>query len=112
MKQRSPHKEERATELIKQLIAEYISRESNRQSLITVTSVSLSDRFDTAIVSFTVLPESYEETVLTFLKRQAQDIRGYIREHARIHTIPFLTFVIDKGEKNRQRIDELSINKD
>ena len=102
------HKEERASELIKQLIATYIARESNHQSLITVTAVSISPKFDKAVVLFTVLPETYEEEALKFLKRQANEIRTHIRDNVTIHTIPFLIFTLDKGEKNRQRIDELS----
>lgn len=104
----SAHRTERITEQVKHLVAEYISKESNRQSLITVTSVSISDKLDTAVVLVTVLPESHEEHAMAFLKRQGTDIRGYIRDNMKIHTIPFLTFLIDKGEKNRQRIDELS----
>jgi ribosome-binding factor A len=106
----SKHREERVTERIKNLIAEFVSKESNRQSLITITNVSISHKFDKAIVLVTVLPESSEETVLNFLKRQGTEIRNYVRENINIHTIPFFSFAIDKGEKNRQKIDEISKN--
>jgi len=109
MKQPTHHKDERLLELTKNLVAEYIGRESNRQSLITVTSAVISDRLDKVTILVTVLPESYEETAITFLRRQASEIREYVKNNARIGRIPFLTFDIDSGEKNRQRIDQLSL---
>jgi ribosome-binding factor A len=104
----TPHKDEKIIELIKKLVAEYISRESNHLSLITVTGGQISDKLQRAVVFITVLPEQYEDEVLLFLKRQSKDIREYIMSHSKLGRIPFLTFVIDKGEKNRQRIDDLS----
>ncbi len=108
MKQPTHHKDERILELTKHCVSEYIARESNRQSLITVTSGAISDKLDKVTIFVTVLPDSYEQTALTFLKRQASEIREYVKEHARIGRIPFLSFEIDSGEKNRQRIDTLS----
>lgn len=109
MKQPTHHKEERILELTKHLVAEYIAKESNRTSLITVTSGAISDKLDKVTIFVTVLPVSYEEAALVFLRRQASDIREYVKENARIGRIPFLTFELDSGEKNRQRIDELSV---
>lgn len=107
-KQPQHHKDQRLTELVQHLVAEYVSRESNRTSLITVTAAVISDKFQRVTVFITVMPESYEEAALTFLRRQVNEIREYIRTRARIGVIPFLTFELDKGEKNRQHIDDIS----
>lgn len=98
---------ERITSLITQLAAEYIERNSGRSSIITVTGCEVSDDLKTSTIYFTSLPESEEQRALDFLKRQRSDFRDFVKKNWRMHTIPFFDFEIDKGEKNRQRIDEL-----
>ncbi len=89
------------------LAAEYINRESNKTSLITVTRVEILNRGKRAIVFFTVLPDSEEEASLEFLKRKRSDLRKFIMEKKPVAFPPSFDFQIDLGEKNRQRIDEL-----
>ncbi len=85
----------------------FISLESNRLSLITVTDMALSDDGSRAIFRVSVYPETSEESALDFLKRKRSDCREYLKEHGALHRIPHLDFEIDAGEKERRRIDEL-----
>jgi ribosome-binding factor A len=94
-------------DIIKTLAAEYLSRESNRTSLLTITDVTVSDNGGEATIFFTVLPENMQKGALDFLKRKRSEFRDYVKEKSRIGRIPFFDFEIDKGEKNRQRIDEI-----
>jgi len=100
-------KDEKLKELIRELAAEYFSRESNRQSLITITDVELFSRGGKARILMTVLPESAEQSAVEFAHRQLTDFRQYVMEKSRIGRIPFFEVAIDVGEKNRQRIDEI-----
>ncbi len=93
---------------VKELAARFLSLESNRTSLVTVTSASLSDNGKEATVYFTVFPEDKEDAVLEFAKRKRSEFKHFVKEESRLGRIPFFDFEIDKGEKNRQRIDELS----
>lgn len=104
------HKEEKIADLMKSLAADFLQKESNRTALITVTRVIMSDNLKSAKILFTVLPEEKEEQALQFAKRQIRDFRDFVKEKARIRTIPFFSFEIDLGEKNRQKIDALGIN--
>lgn len=108
MHQPTKFRDEKVESALTRLAAEFIRREASPQSLITVTSVHYEDRGNRATVTFSVLPESEEQKALAFLSRKASDLQDYIKEHIRMRAIPFITFAIDKGEKNRQRIDELS----
>jgi ribosome-binding factor A len=101
------HRKEKLPELLKHLAAEFIERESNRTSLVTVTNASISDSQKQVKILFTVLPEDQEEVVLEFLNRKKRDFFEYIDKHARIGRMPEIEFIIDTGEKNRQRIDFL-----
>jgi ribosome-binding factor A len=104
----SSHRKEKLPELIMHLAAEFIARESNRTSLITVTHATVSRDQKNVKVLFTVLPEKEEEVVLEFLNRRKKDFFEFIDEHARIGRMPHIEFAVDLGEKNRQKIDFLS----
>ncbi len=87
-----------------------MQRESSGGSLITVTDANISKDLKKATIFITVLPESSEESALNFAKRKRSDLRNFIKTKLQMKILPFLDFEIDKGEKNRQRIDELSQN--
>lgn len=101
------HKEKTAEE-IQKLASKFVETESNRNSLITVTSVHLTKDFKKAIIFVTVFPEKEEEAAVNFLKRQRSEFRHFVKKNSRIGRIPFFDFEIDKGEKSRQRIEEIS----
>lgn len=101
------NREEKVGNIIKRLASEFLSRESNRTSLITVTNVKMQDKERNAIVFFTVLPETQTENVLLFAKRKRSEFREFIKENTRMKTLPRVDFSLDTGEKHRQRIDEL-----
>ncbi len=101
-------KDEKLKELLREFAAEYFSRESNRQSLITVTGVDVEARGALATILITVLPESAEEGALGFIHRQLTDFREYVMTKARLMRVPYFAVSIDKGEKNRQRMDEIA----
>lgn len=101
-------KDDKVREIIRELAADFFSRESNRQSLITVTDVELAARGGRATILVTVMPETMEEQAVEFAHRQLTDFKLYVQEHSRLARIPFFDVRIDKGEKNRQRLDEIS----
>ncbi|MDP3996447.1 MAG: ribosome-binding factor A [bacterium] len=102
------HTEDKTKRIIRDSAADFLSREANRYALITVTDVKLKDRGTKATIFITVLPTEYENASLDFTKRKRSDLRDFLKSHVRLRKIPFLDFEIDKGERNRQRIDELS----
>ena len=102
------HRHPQVAEIIAHCAADFFARESNRQSLVTVTHADLSPDLKQTTIFFTVLPESAEETVLQFAKRSRTDFRKFLMDHTRLHPVPTVDFEIDYGEKNRQRIDDLT----
>lgn len=101
-------KRERTGEIIHRLAAKFVHSESSPASLLTITRVELSPTGKEAKVFFTTLPESQEDTALKFLIRKTPEFKRYIRDESRIGIIPHMDFKIDYGERNRQRLDELS----
>lgn len=100
-------KNERVIKIIRELAANFIEREGNKTALITVTSVTIENRGKDALIGVTVLPDNKEEYTIAYLKRKKSELRSYIKEHSRLGIIPFVEIEIDRGEKNRQKIEEL-----
>ena len=101
---------EKVANQIKELAAQFLERENDRTSLITVTTASCSPDLKRATKFITVLPDSKERAALGFVKRQLKELREFLKKNIPIKIIPFLDAEIDLGEKNRQKIDELLRN--
>src|SRR6185436_12594393 len=101
-------KRDRMTETLHRLAAQFIIEESSKGSLITVTRVELSPTGKESKLFFTTIPESQEDTALKFLERKTPVFKLYIRDHSRIGFVLHVDFKIDYGERNRQRLDEIS----
>lgn len=101
-------RKDRIEEILHKLAAGFVLRESSPASLITVTRVELSETGKAARIYFTTLPESQEDTALKFLVRKGGEFNDYAKKNSRIGTIPHLAWKIDYGERNRQRLDEIS----
>jgi ribosome-binding factor A len=95
-------------EILHRHAAEFIRDESGKSSLITVTRVELNPSGKDAVIYFTTLPESEEDTALKFLERKAPEFKQLLIQESRIGIVPHLRFKIDYGERSRQRLDELS----
>ncbi len=98
---------EKVTELVKELTATFLNRESTDASLISVTSVNVSPDLKKATIFITAFPDTGEKTALLFAKRKRSEMREYLKEHMQTKNVPFIDVKIDLGEKNRQKIDEL-----
>ncbi len=99
---------EKVAELVKKLSAEFLSREADKSSIITVTNANISDDLKNATIFLSVFPENSEDAALNFAKRKRAELKRYVKSKLRMKRVPFFDFEIDYGEKNRQRIDELS----
>ena len=98
---------EKVANFLKELSAQFLERESNGTSLITVTSCNVSPDLKKATVFITVLPDEKEHDALDFAKRKRSELRDLIKKNMQTKAIPFIDIEIDRGEKNRQKIDKL-----
>ena len=98
---------EKVANQVKELAAQFLGRENNRTSLITVTASTVSPDLKRATIYITVFPAEKEHDALEFAKRKRKDLRELLKKNMPIKIIPFLDVAIDLGEKNRQKIDEM-----
>jgi len=101
-------RDEKAGNQLVQLAGEFIAREAGRSTLITPTRAEFGNSPKYATIYISVYPREQEEHALSFLHRNGRGFRTYLKEHGRFSVLPFVKFVIDFGEHNRQRLDELS----
>lgn len=94
-------------EALKRLAANFIEREAEKNSLITITHLDISPDLHNATIFISVLPDSQAENALNFCKRKMTDFKNYAKKNMNMSVIPFFDVKLDAGEKNRQRIEEL-----
>ena len=92
---------------MQKVFAQFVERESNKESLVTVTRCDISLDRKNIDVLVSVFPVDKEDQVIQFLERRKWDARDYMKKRIQTRVIPFVHFKIDEGEKNRQRIDQL-----
>lgn len=100
-------RQDRVRELFKNLAAEFLSLESNRSSLVTVTNATVSSDLRNATIFITVYPEEKEKPALDFAKRKQGDFREFVSDKTKMRRLPRFVFEIDEGEKRRQQFDSL-----
>ena len=105
----SSHHNDRALEIIAHEAAGFIMREAGPASLITVTrAIFTSKSKDRVTVFISVFPDDKIHAALAFLERQRQEFSEHLKTHTRLRPLPRIEFMQDDGEKNRQRIDDIS----
>jgi len=102
-------RQEKVKSLIRELSAKFIQEQTNKKSLITVTDSDISSDLKKSTIFISVFPTEDENEALDFLKRKRSEFRDFIKlKMDFMRTVPFFDFKIDNGERNRQKIDEIS----
>lgn len=108
----SQKREHRAEAIMLEQAANYIAREAGRGTLITPLRADISPDRKNATIYVSVFPDAENEHALAFLKRHKDLFRNSLKKTARLAILPYITFELDYGEKNRQHLDEISRNLD
>ena len=104
-----PFRQEKVSSLLKSVAASFIQKEITFAPgiLISVTEVNLSKDLKTANILITVFPEKKEKETIKMLKRNRSNLREYAKSYLKMKFLPYFEIEMDKGEKRRQRIDEI-----
>lgn len=108
---------EKMAVVLREAAAQFLVKEAGPQSLITVTNATISDDGHRGVIFLSVLPlagqslagqaDSAEQSAIEFANRNRKAFGEFFEKRVRGMRIPHVEFVIDKGEKNRRRLDEL-----
>ncbi len=86
--------------------SDWITRNGNRSSLITLTRADFSSDRKKLHIYYTVIPNNQERPAEQFLTRHADDIREYVKKKMKTQPAWF-RFHLDTGERNRERVSDL-----
>ncbi len=92
--------------LMMEIASDWITRNGNRRSLITLTRADYSTDGKKLHIFYTVIPETQERPAEEFLVRHADDIQRYVKLKMK-NQPPWFRFMLDTGERNRERITDL-----
>lgn len=98
----------RVNQALQMIVSDFLNQNSNRLSLITVTRCDVAPNLSAAVAYISVIPDDKEAQAIEFLKRRQYDLHQFVKEKSALRRAPRVKFEIDKGEKNRQLIDNLS----
>lgn len=88
-------KDDRVASALHTAAAEFINRESNRRSLITVMRVDLSPNEKRARVFVSVYPAKDTAAAMDFLSRQHEAFMSYLKKSVKLHLLPSVLFLPD-----------------
>ncbi|PIS13629.1 MAG: ribosome-binding factor A [Candidatus Tagabacteria bacterium CG09_land_8_20_14_0_10_41_14] len=101
------HKKERLQSLFQKLISVFLQRANIKDCLITVTHIEFSENLKNVKVFVSIYPEKEENNILKILEKQKSGLKKHLASKTRMKFLPNVNLEIDKGEKNRLRIEEL-----
>lgn len=87
-------KDDRILSAIHTAAAEFINRESNRRSLVTVTRVGFLDEKNVQIF-ISVFPQKDLHAVMDFLGRQEKEFLVFLKKTVKLHFVPRMRFLPD-----------------
>lgn len=101
-------RQERANSIIQKFIADFVERNIGAPSvLITVLRAEMNQGLTEARVFLSVWPETKEKEILKEVRDHRQDFYEYMKEKLKIKYMPEFRFEIDRGEKIRQKVEEI-----
>lgn len=100
-------RQEKINSELSKLIAKFIENQIDKNILVTVTHCLVSEDLKSANFYISIFPETKENSILEELNNQKKHLFSYLNKKMIVRNIPEINFKIDKGEKNRQRIDQL-----
>lgn len=101
-------RKEKFSSLLAQLISGYIQKHIQSESkATTLTRLDVSDDFKKVVIFVTMYPEETQRKTLESLKKDLPELRKEIGKKLKMRFLPSFEFVIDEGEKNRMKIEEI-----
>lgn len=101
-------RDERAVSILLESAGRYIAREAGRDTMITPTRAVLSRDRKHATIYVSVFPDTEDVHAITFLMRHKDLFRNELKKTTRFTRLPFIRFEIDRGERARQHLDEVT----
>lgn len=101
-------RDERAVSILLENAGRYIAREAGRDTLITPTRAVISKDRKEATIYVSVFPDGHDGQAIAFLMRHKDTFRNELKKTTRLARLPYIRFELDRGERNRQHLEDLA----
>ena len=99
-------RQDKLSVLFKKLIAQFLGPHIEG-GVVTVVECSVSKDVEHAKVSIAVYPHDKKESVMLNVQEKQKELQDFLRKHTRMKSVPRVTFSIDRGEEQREKISKL-----
>lgn len=108
------HRRERISQLVRDIVSELLSRELEFPlgTLVTITTVDVSEDLEHAKVRVSVLPATQEQKVNVVLKKFRGYLQGMLGKKMNIRPMPQILFELDRGLENAARVEKKLLEAD
>lgn len=101
-------RQEKIDSLIKEIASEFILKKIKlKDALITVTRTEISEDIKNLKIFITIYPEKSEGYALKELNKNISEWQKFLAKEFKAKFLPRSEFLIDEGEKNRQKVEEI-----
>ena len=100
-------RKEKINSLLKNIVGSFLKTNIIPGTLVTITQVEISRGLRYAKIFLNIFPEEKEDYVLKLLKNKAGELRNYVKPRLKMKFLTHFEIEIDKGEKARQRMEEV-----
>ncbi|MEX0672889.1 MAG: ribosome-binding factor A [Candidatus Paceibacterota bacterium] len=101
-------RQEQVAELLKHEAAAFFNDVTPTNCLVTVTNTKVSSDYQYATIYITVFPDERTDEIVALGQKKIYELKEYMKSHTELGRIPWLSVELDRGEKHRQRIEEVS----
>ena len=101
------YRQQRLESSLQKILTEFFFKSRLRFPGITINRIELSEGLKSAKIFTEIKPADEEKKILKKLRQNKQKIWCHAASKIKIKFLPQFEFVIDKGEENRRKIEEL-----
>ena len=99
-------RQEKVNSLLRRFVSSFLVKEKS-SAIVTITRIETSKDLKIAKIFISIFPESKETETIKLLKLKTGELHKFIGSRIKMKFLPHLEFEIDKGEKERQKIEKL-----
>lgn len=109
-----PHRIEKINKLIKQHIAEIITREIDFKPgiFLTISKVDTTRDLRYTRISVSIFPEKEDHYAMETLKKEAYYLQGELNKRLSLKIMPRIEFLVDKTELKADEVEKLLMDID
>lgn len=102
-----PFRKEKIISLLEKIVSSFVKSKVESGTIVSITGIEISNDLRKVKILISIFPENKEKETFNSLKDKEKDLRNYAKTRLKMKFLPSFEIEMDKGEKNRQRLEEI-----